>query len=116
MISEGHIIVGQKDKEFPSIQSVNDLQHFGKTAFTKTDLKNKKINYTPTTVKHVAATNLSFLYLPQTMGILLVVWTYHEFAVLRNYCGKRSENCTKMEICSFLYGKFTYVDSASSFF
>ena len=71
MISEGHIIVGQKDKEFPSIQSVNDLQHFGKTAFTKTDLKNKKINYTPTTVKHVAATNLSFLYLPQTMGILL---------------------------------------------
>ena len=41
---------------------------FGACVYNK---KNKKINYTPTTVKHVAATNLSFLYLPQTMGILL---------------------------------------------
>lgn len=71
MVAEGHLIVSQKETEFPSIQSVNDLQHFEKTSLGKTNLQNRKINYNPTITKHVAASNLSFLYFPQACGILI---------------------------------------------
>lgn len=71
MISEGRVFVNPEETEFPTIQSVKDLTHFSKTSYTKTDLKGKEINYNRTTISHVAGSNLSFLYFPQTIGILL---------------------------------------------
>ena len=71
MISEGRVFVNPEETEFPTIQSVKDLTHFSKTSYTKTDLKGKEINYNRTTISHIAGANLSFLYFPQTIGILL---------------------------------------------
>lgn len=71
IVSRGNIIQNPEEQEFETIQSLDDLYENLKKPYNYSNLKGKKIDYTPTKTKHIASTNLSFLYFPQALGILV---------------------------------------------
>lgn len=80
-VSEGKIFTDPTVQNFDTIQSVVELQNSVGIPITRSELKNKDVDYKVSYVNHVAASNLSFLYFPQAIGIkiakimnLNVVW------------------------------------------
>lgn len=71
IVSEGRLIMDPDENTFDTIQAVEDLKDYFGTSFVHTDLQGKKVDYTPVKVGHAAAINMSFLYFPQAVGILI---------------------------------------------
>lgn len=71
IVSSGNFIQNPAEQEFETIRSLEDLTDNIKKSYPNSSLKGKKIDYTPIKTKHVAATNLSFLYFPQAIGIFI---------------------------------------------
>lgn len=70
-ISRGNIIIEPNQTEYDTIQAVIDLHDNLKKTYPASTIKEESIDYTATKIGHIAASNASFLYLPQTLGILL---------------------------------------------
>ena len=68
-VSEGKMFADPAMQSFETIQSVIELQNSVGIPITQSELKNKEIDYRVGYVNHVAASNLSFLYFPQAIGI-----------------------------------------------
>lgn len=70
IISEGKWRINPDEQYFDTIKSVTDLQESFSQPITESILvKGKKIDYTPEKVGHVAASNMTILYIPQAIGI-----------------------------------------------
>lgn len=70
IISEGKWKIDPEEQYFNTIKSVTDLQESFSQPITESILvKEKKIDYTPEKVDHVAASNMTILYIPQAIGI-----------------------------------------------
>lgn len=82
IISEGEWKIDPSEQYFDTIKSVVDLQeNCAQTIINATTVKEKKIDYTLKKVDHVAAANMTILYIPQAIGIgcakifnLNVIW------------------------------------------
>lgn len=70
-VSEGKMFVDPAVQKFETIRSVIEMEESLSIPITKSELKNKDINYETEYVDHVAASNLSFLYFPQAIGIII---------------------------------------------
>ena len=70
-VSRGNIIVDSEQTEYETIQSVLDLRDNVKTPYISSTIKEQKIDYTAAKIGHIAASNASFLYFPQAIGILI---------------------------------------------
>lgn len=70
-VSRGNLLVDSEQTEYEIIQSVNDLQKNVKRSYVSSDVKGKKIDASIVKTGHIAASNASFLYIPQAIGILI---------------------------------------------
>lgn len=70
-VSRGNIIVDSEQTEYETIQSVLDLRDNVKIPYISSTIKEQKIDYTAVKIGHIAASNASFLYFPQAIGILI---------------------------------------------
>ena len=71
MVSRGQIIVDSNVTEYDIIQSVQELQLNKKKTYLGSDIRGKGIEYSMTKTGHVAASNATFLYFPQAIGVLI---------------------------------------------
>lgn len=71
LVSRGKIIMDTKQVEYETIQSVLDLKDNVRKSYVSSSVKGKEIDYSAIKVEHVAASNNSFLYFPQAIGILI---------------------------------------------
>lgn len=71
IVSQGQLIIDRSQQEFKTIQSMDDLHKQCETAIIYSALKGTKIDYTPFYFYHVAATNATFLYIPQAVGMII---------------------------------------------
>lgn len=71
IVSQGQLIINRSQQEFMTIQSMDDLHKQCETAIIYSVLKGTKIDYTPYYFYHVAATNATFLYIPQAVGMII---------------------------------------------
>lgn len=70
MVSRGVFYINPDEQQFDSIESYIELKEERQIPYTQSEIKGKKINTNSKTVTHVAATNATFLYFPQAIGIL----------------------------------------------
>lgn len=70
-VSRGHLIVDANVDEYDIIQSVQELRLNAKNTYLRSSLRGKDIDYTLTKTGHVAASNVTFLYFPQAIGIII---------------------------------------------
>lgn len=70
-VSRGHLIVDANVDEYDVIQSVQKLQSNAKNTYLRSDLRGEDIDYSLTKTGHVAASNVTFLYFPQAIGVLI---------------------------------------------
>lgn len=71
LISRGKIFLDYNENTHQSINAVGDLMDDMKVPYTKSQIKEKKIDQTTMDLQHVSSTNLFFVYIPQTIGIIL---------------------------------------------
>lgn len=71
VMSRGDLIVDPDLKVYTTIQSVADIRENIESTYVRSDLRGDKIDYSLVEIDQIAATNLSFLYIPQTIGVLL---------------------------------------------
>ena len=70
-VSEGKVFTDPSVQNFDTIKSVVEMQKSAEIPIIKSGLENKDVDYTVDYVNHVAASNLSFLYFPQALGIII---------------------------------------------
>lgn len=70
-LSEGHFFVEKEAQEFDSILSIHELINNVGVTFPSTDFTDKNIDYTADKFWHIAASNISLLYIPQAIGVSL---------------------------------------------
>lgn len=71
IVSRGKFFVDRDEQTFEAIQSTIDMQNEIRKPITQSFLKDEKIDYTRKETYHIAATNLTFLYIPQAAGMLV---------------------------------------------
>lgn len=69
--SRGELIIDPTDKNYETIQSELEINHETGKTYNNSFLKGKKIDNSIINTDHIAAGNLFFLYIPQTIGIIL---------------------------------------------
>jgi len=92
-VSRGKFIVDSNVTEYDIIQSVKELQSNAKKTYLGSDLRGKDIEYSITKTGHVAASNVTFLYFPQAIGVLIakvlqldVIWMLWLARVMNLIC------------------------------
>jgi len=92
-VSRGHFVVDANVSEYDIIQSVQELQLNVKQTYLGCDLRGKDIDYSLTKTGHVAASNVTFLYFPQAIGILIakvlqldVIWMLWMARIMNLIC------------------------------
>lgn len=70
LVSRGHLIMDPAEQHYETIQSFYDLQDNKGIAYTQSDVKGKRIDQTSAETTNVAASNFTFLYIPQGFGML----------------------------------------------
>lgn len=71
LVSRGQMVINRSQQEFQSIQATGDLREYHEKAIIYSAVKGMKIDSTPYFVNHVAATNATFLYIPQAIGMII---------------------------------------------
>lgn len=71
MVSRGSLYINPDEQEFDSIQSYIELRDQRNVPYTQSEVKGKKIDDTTKVVTHVAASNMTFLYFPQAIGVFV---------------------------------------------
>lgn len=70
LVSRGILFIDPNENIYETIQGIRDLsQNFGKT-YTQSNLFDVPIDYTDSTITHVAASNFFIMYVPQSIGVL----------------------------------------------
>lgn len=71
VLSRGDLIVNPNLQVYTTIQSLVDIGDDAESTYIESDLRGEKIDYSLVEIDQIASTNLSFLYIPQTIGVLL---------------------------------------------
>lgn len=71
MVSRGVFYIDPNEQEFSSIQSYIELRDQRSIPYTQSIVKGQKVDETEQLVKHVAASNMTFLYFAQALGIFM---------------------------------------------
>lgn len=71
MLSRGQWHIDPDEGYHSTIKSVKDMWDEVGVTIVDADIKGEEINYAKETVNHVAAANMSIMYVPQAMGILI---------------------------------------------
>lgn len=71
LLSRGEFFIDPDLQVFETIESVQDIQkEVGKT-YVQSNVKDETIDYSSAEVLHVAASNISVIYIPQAIGIMV---------------------------------------------